>query len=179
MGGLAKRYSLALDASVGPGQSGQALAELETLAALVAENPAFKKFLESPGIGWSDKEAILDEIEKRAGALPTVVKFLKLVVKNRRLKELGAIVAAYREIRDTATGIRRAKLVSARPLAPATAERIRKRLGEILGTAVVLEHHVKPELVAGVQLRVGSTVYDGSVASAFKSLRSTLLKGSA
>ena len=54
------------------------------------------------------------------------------------------------------------------------AAQLRQRLGSMLGRTVTLTTKVDPALIGGMVTRIGSTVYDGSVATQLAALRQRL-----
>ena len=178
MTGLARRYARAL-AEVAGAEAGPVLAQVEILRDVLSTEPALRKALENPAITMPEKEGLLKAIEEKAGVLPVVVRLLALLASRRRVAMLGDVALALRDIRDAAEGLVRAYLVTARPLSGPQVAAIRDRLAAALKQPVALETAVRGDLIAGAQLQVGSTVYDGSVSGALKALKSSLVKGSA
>jgi F-type H+-transporting ATPase subunit delta len=86
-------------------------------------------------------------------------------------------VDAFRGLCDEKRGVVRAKVRTARPLNEVAIKDLAMRLGELLGHRVEIESGVSPALLGGVELRMGSTVYDGTVAGALKALHQDLVKG--
>jgi F-type H+-transporting ATPase subunit delta len=54
------------------------------------------------------------------------------------------------------------------------AAQLQQRLGTMIGRTVTLTTKVDPALIGGMVTRIGSTVYDGSVATQLASLRQRL-----
>jgi F-type H+-transporting ATPase subunit delta len=178
MTGLARRYARAL-AEVAGADAGPALSQVEILRDALLAEPAIRKALENPAISVAEKEGLLHSLEEKAGVLPVVVRLLALLASRRRVAMLGDVALALRDIRDAEEGLVRAHLYTARPLSGPQVAAFRVRLEAALKQPVALETAVRSELIAGAQLQVGSTVYDGSVSGALKALRSSLVKGSA
>jgi F-type H+-transporting ATPase subunit delta len=178
MTGLARRYARAL-AEVAGTDGGRVLAQVEVLRDALRAEPALRKALENPAISMPEKEGLLKALEENAGVLPIVVRLLALLAARRRVAMIGDVALALRDIRDAEEGLVRAHLVTARPLSGPQAAAIRDRLAAALKEPVALETAVRADLIAGAQLQIGSTVYDGSVSGALKTLRNSLVKGSA
>ena len=176
---LGRRYATALLQSLAPEDADRALAELESLRDAFGAGPQLRKALENPGIAQADKESLLQELGARVGLLPAVTRFLALLVVRRRLALLPDVAGAYRDLRDEGAGLVRARLTTAHPLSEARVAELRARLAAALNRPVALEASVREDLLAGAQLQVGSTVFDGSVSGALKALRSIMVKGSA
>ena len=141
------------------------MAELESLITDVFDRlPRFEQALASPRIDYERKEQMLDRA-LRGKMTPLLLNFLKVVTRRGRLNSLRSISrAAHVELRRLRGRIE-VQVQSAAPLDAATQALVAQRLTAVLGRQVELQLEVAPELVAGLVIRVGDTVYDGSVAN--------------
>lgn len=177
MTGLGKRYATAFMESLGDRSPDAVLGQLEVLTAVFRDHVELRRAFENPAITPAEKQNLLEALVKKAGLDPAVSTFLDLLVRNRRIKSLPEITDSFRAIRDEALGIHRVRLRSARPLASKTIKSIEKRLAGVLGGKVSLESTVEETLLGGIQVQVGSTVYDGSVSGALSALTQSIVKG--
>jgi F-type H+-transporting ATPase subunit delta len=69
---------------------------------------------------------------------------------------------------------RTAVVESAVPLAPALQETVKASLTQLRGAGLSLSFAVNPALIGGMKARVGSDIYDGSVAGRLAALESSL-----
>jgi F-type H+-transporting ATPase subunit delta len=69
---------------------------------------------------------------------------------------------------------RTAVVESAAPLPPAVQESVKASLTKLRGTGLNLSFTVTPALIGGMRVRVGSDIYDGSVAGRLAALESSL-----
>ena len=103
---------------------------------------------------------------------------MKVVARHGRLDCLRAIHrqthARYDKLRNRIP----VRLTTATPLEPAAAARIAKSLRAMLGGEPVLEQQIDPSLIGGAVLRVGDTIYDGSVAHQLQNLRQEIIERS-
>jgi F-type H+-transporting ATPase subunit delta len=67
-----------------------------------------------------------------------------------------------------------AEVTTAAPLAPERVAQLQQRLGASIGRTVTLTAKVDPTLIGGMVTRIGSTVYDGSVATQLAALQQRL-----
>jgi F-type H+-transporting ATPase subunit delta len=177
MGGVGKRYAEAL-LEVLKGAPEEAVhKDLQTFAEWLREVPGLRKALENPGVPSAVKEKVVRELASRGGFQEASTRFILLVVAHRRIRQWDEIAAAFQTLLDDRHGILRGQVVTARPLDGARLEALSARLEKIFGKPVRLDARVAPEVLGGVQLQIGSTVYDGSVAGALRSLRDVLVKG--
>lgn len=147
---------------------------VRVLAILVGEIPELSRFTASPKVEPDRKKAML--AKALAGSLdPLLLDFLGLVVDRGRGEILGEIVQAFLDQYDEASGILKARVFSAVPLADALAEKVRKQLETMYGKKIALDLHVDPETLGGLTLQVGDTRFDGSLDRALNEIRARLL----
>jgi len=177
MSAAGKRYAQALMASLGTAGPKKALADLEAFALWLSEVPALGIALENPGIPAEVKTKLVEDLGTAAAFDAVSIRFVHLAVANRRLRQWNELVAAFRRLCDEKRGVVRARIRTARPLSEAAKRDLAARLEKVLGGTVELEPVVSPALLGGVELRLGSTVYDGTVSGALRALHQDLLKG--
>lgn len=137
---------------------------------VLAHTPKLQNALSSPRLAVEEKNAILDKaFGERMN--PTLLRFLKVVVAHERGD-------CYRDIRNAAQKLyneRRGRVEvvvkTAQPLDAGDADNIRQRLAGNLGREVIVDYQVDPELIGGLVVRVGDTVFDGSVANRLHRMR--------
>ena len=83
-------------------------------------------------------------------------------------------IVAYRDMLMEQQNVVRAEVTSASPLPAAKTQAIEERLAAITGKRVSMVATVDPAIVGGVIARVGSTVYDASLATQLKKIRERL-----
>lgn len=160
-------------------QGGHALAaiidELDLLVNdVLRKNQKLEAVLASALIKPAQKTALLERIFQ--GKLsPLLVNFLGVLAAHGRLDVLRSIEQQARKIYDEMRGLMRVKLKTATPIAGALADGLTKTLRTLFGSELELEHEVDPDLIGGVVLRVGDTVYDGSVATQLKQVRQQMI----
>lgn len=176
MSSVGQRYAQALMETCGPERSAAVLGDLATFGRWMAEVPALRPTLENPAVPAETKSKLVAELVAQGGLGVEVGRLLDVVVAHRRLRQWGEIEASLRRLCDAALGVARAGVTTARPLSSSEREAFGARLREALGREVVLETREDAGLIAGVVVRVGSTVYDGSVAGTLRALRAALEK---
>lgn len=177
MGGVGKRYAEALWEALQGAPEEAVLSDLKAFAGWLKDVPELRKMLENPGVPSAVKEKAVRELAARGGFQETSTRFVLLVVNHRRIRLWDEITAAFQNLLDHRRGILRGKVVTARPLDEASLGALCGRLERVFGKPVRLDARVAPEVLGGLQLQIGSTVYDGSVAGALRSLRDVLVKG--
>lgn len=160
-------------------QGDQAMAAvIEELDALVhdvlAQSPKLEAVFASVLIKPAEKTGLLERIFQ-GKVSPLLLNFLGVLAKHGRLDVLRAIQQQARKLYDDIRGLIRVKVVTATPLGEALTDGLTKNLQSLFGGNLSVEHEVVPDLIGGVVLRVGDTVYDGSVATQLKQVRQQMI----
>ncbi|TBR22765.1 ATP synthase F1 subunit delta [bacterium] len=169
---LARRYAAALYQSAsGRKEEEKVGAELlkaaRTLAGAMAE-------FRHPRVSVADKKARLKAVLGEGVSRP-VLRFLELLIEKKRFNLLPSMAGDYQRFADAGRGVVHAAVKTARPLSEVEAKLMADRLGGFLGKTVLLDVKEDPELMAGVVVRVGDWVLDGSLKGRLKALHQTLV----
>jgi F-type H+-transporting ATPase subunit delta len=133
-------------------------------------------FFESPIIARDKKEDVVQALfADRVHA--TTLRFLRLLVEKRREDLFPEVVEAYRTLRDEQLGIVEAKARVAFPLDDKAEKQLVQTLERMTGTRIRLKVEEDAALVGGLVVRIGDTVYDGSVRHQLISLRERMEYG--
>jgi len=154
----------------------QWLAQLDRVASALAD-PTVVRRLENPRVALSDRHAALTSIFE-GGLLPQLSNLLSLVLRRRRLESMLDIAREFRRLYNRAAGITVATATSAAQLDQREVDALRGRLEQISGGQVELDLRVDPDLLGGVQVRLGDRLLDGSVRGRLERLRGRLAAGS-
>jgi F-type H+-transporting ATPase subunit delta len=149
--------------------------ELGEFLALLNGQPALKRVLMNPAVPALRKKAAVTELTRLAKHSPMVSKLLALLAESDRLMLLPELVTAYQEMLMARQNVVRAEIVSAEPLAQTRVDAIEKRLAALTGKRVTMVTRIDKEILGGVVARVGSTVYDASLATQLKKIRERLV----
>jgi F-type H+-transporting ATPase subunit delta len=125
--------------------------------------PLFQQFIRNPlsrkDEDWQMLEQILD-IAKISGLTK---KFIGVLFNNRRLRELHKIVEASPFEIATAQGIPIADITSAKPLTNDQLNELQQQLKKIAQQDVFIIRKVNPNLLGGMILKMGSSMFDTSL----------------
>ncbi|MCO6458018.1 MAG: ATP synthase F1 subunit delta [Pirellulaceae bacterium] len=152
-----------LGATEKAGQTDQVLGEFDSLLDdVLATLPRLQASLESPRIPMPARERLLDQAF--GGRMnPLLLNFLKVVTRHGRMDCLRAIHSAAHYQFNQLRGRVAVEVRTAAPLEDDLRQQISNRLAAALGREVVLHCRVQPDLIGGIVVRVGDTVYDASV----------------
>ena len=174
---IARRYAQALSQQAeSENNVDQVDEDIELIRESLDGSRELVRFFESPVIPRQKKDAVVKELFKDR-LQPTTLHFLQLLIEKKREDLFPSVVRAYRDLRDRQLGVVEAHVKSAAPLDDAETKRLETALEERTGQQVRLHTTVDPELIGGVVVRVGDTVYDGSVRHQLGVLREQLEQG--
>jgi|694.fasta_scaffold16736_11 F-type H+-transporting ATPase subunit delta len=148
--------------------------ELESLVRDVLDrNPKLEAALANPKMQAEDKWALLDRVfgGKMNGTLLT---FLKIVARRYRLNAIRAIQESASKLRDELAGRVQVEVTVSKPLDAAAEQALVAKLQGLFKKDVRLQTKVNPAILGGLVVRVGDTVYDGSVDGQLRLLRKSV-----
>ncbi|HEY6362979.1 MAG TPA: ATP synthase F1 subunit delta [Vicinamibacterales bacterium] len=150
--------------------------ELASIADVIARHPELQRALTNPAVPVTGKRGVMRELTGRLKASTPVAKLMLLLADRDRLTLLPDLVAVYRERLMDYRQVVRAEVTTAMPLPQDRAAQLEKRLAEVTGRRVTMTAKVDPALIGGVVTRIGSTVYDGSIATHLATMKQRLLQ---
>ena len=172
---LAKRYGQALWAlAVAQSIQRQVTDELKALAVLVGRDRLLHDCLADPTVPLGAKQSILGEI-MMPEFHPLTRRFVGLLVKKRRVALLASILQFLEANLDNQDGRCQVSVASALPVTDADRADLLRRLTHWLNKKVDLKITVVPELIAGITIRVGDCLIDGSCRGQLVRMRQVLL----
>ena len=172
MKALAERYAGALvDVALENKQADQVKQELAAFAAMVRESAELHAFLANPSIARASKHAAIEQLVARMGASRTLRNYLFVIVDQRRAGMLPEIEEAFSTLLDARQGITQATVTSAADLTANERAELDTALAKLSGKKVQAQFKTDPALIGGAVVRIGSTIYDGSVRAQLDRLR--------
>lgn len=172
---IARRYAQALIELVEEDAAAVA-GKLDAFAGLLGDNPVFREVLTSPAFRMEERRKVFDPVMKKLGWGPPLDRFLWYLVEHGRLEAIDDIARVFTGMVDERAGRVRVEVTSAGPLDEPTRAALLKSLTEGLGGQVILDSRVDPSLVAGLSVRIGDLVVDGSLKTQLDTLREQLLQ---
>lgn len=149
-------------------------ADLPVLLDFLEKNAEVRKLLTGFRVTDEGKRSTLRDL-LGADIEPILLDFLFILAEQGVLDRLEAVTEAYMQevagSRDTLWG----ELVTAYPLAAPRLHHMEDELGQFLHSPVRLRVKVNPGVIAGVRIRVGSHVFDGTVDGILKATHHAML----
>jgi F-type H+-transporting ATPase subunit delta len=168
-----------LDTTERAGSTALVIEEFDAVVAEVLDRfPKLEAVFASVLVSPEEKSSLIDSVLK-GKVSTTFLNFLKVVARHGRLDCLrpihGAVHAMYDKLRNRIPVI----LTTATPLSAESAAHIAGSIRAKLGGEPVFQQETDPSLIGGAVLRIGDTVYDGSIANQLHILRQQMLDRSA
>jgi F-type H+-transporting ATPase subunit delta len=151
--------------------------QLNDFLAAWDSSSALREVFENPAISETQKVAVLDKMNAKLGMIPQVRNFIAVLIRNGRIVHVREVVNAYRAELQERQGIRQAEIVTARELGEAERNSLLAGVGQLAGAKVQATFKLDPSILGGTVVRIGSTVYDGSVKGRLERLREELIAG--
>lgn len=178
---IARRYARGLaDLAVERQELDSVREELALLVDLLSPGtgdfsvPELGDFLASPTVAKADKIRVTDVVCEKTQLGKTVSDFLNVLINSHRVPLIGLIGEEYELIVAVLNDTKTASVESAQALTTEQEARLRKELQESIGGKVEIFVKVNPDLLAGIRVRIGDMVLDGSLRSRLTRLSAQL-----
>ena len=178
---VASRYARALvdvisdHKSVSALSPESALAQLKEFKGMIESSPELSNVLLSPAVAPARKRAVIAKFAAMMPLATAIRNFLYVLIDHRRTAMLGEVLDAIQSQLDERLGIAQADVSSARPLSDVEQAQIKSSFAAKTGKKIRGQFTVNPDLIGGVTVRIGSTIYDGSVRGSLDGLRRKLV----
>ena len=133
-----------------------------------------RTFFVNPAVAAPDKIAILDQLSGMIGMQKELRNLLAVLISNDRIGHVAEVAAAYRSIVQRQLGIRPAEIVTARDLTADERSSLVAELTKLAGAKIDPSFKLDSTILGGTVVRIGSTVYDGSVRGRLDRLKEVL-----
>jgi F-type H+-transporting ATPase subunit delta len=150
------------------------VAEFQQMADVVNSSRELRNVLQNPAVSREQKLKLLDSIIQHIGATKMLRNFLAVLIDHRRIGNIGDVLEQFKRELDRRMGIADAKVSSVRELSSAEKKSLEQQLAALTGKVVRATYSQDADLLGGVLVRVGSTIYDGSVQGRLQRMRQEL-----
>ena len=173
---VARRYAKALFDLLDKHSREPACAALQGLGLAMVQSAELRHAIASPAFAEQDKVDVLTGLASRMGIPPIGKNFLGQLVRKSRVGFLPEIAAAFAKLVDESKGTQRVVVSSAAALRPEEQDRIRVQLREVLKHDVDVIFETQATQMAGLHIRLGSTVVDSTVRGRLTAMQRLLTK---
>jgi F-type H+-transporting ATPase subunit delta len=149
----------------------RAIAQLRSIAGLLNESSDLRRVWENPAIPAEQKRRVLDAIAQRDQISKQVRNLVAVLIDHRRMHFLDSVIRQLEKELDTRLGFAEAEITSARELVDAEKREFETQVGKLTGKKVRAHYAQDKSLLGGAVVRVGSTIYDGSVRGQLERIR--------
>jgi F-type H+-transporting ATPase subunit delta len=151
--------------------------EIASVVDLLDESVELRRIWQNPSIPSGQKVALLDAIGSRISLSQPVRNFIAVIIDRRRIALLPDIERELRAELDRRAGITQAEVVTARELGEDERMVLELNIAGETGTRVRATYRVNADVLGGAVVRVGSTIYDGSVRGQLQKIKEKLTAG--
>jgi F-type H+-transporting ATPase subunit delta len=162
------------DIALAQGAADPAAKQLNEFGAAYAESAELRTFLASPAVSIEAKHAVIEKIAARLGASKIIRNFLFVLADHRRTLLLPEVIAAFHQVVRQRQGVAEAEVSSAVELSAAQKKEMAATLARLTGKEIEAKYALDPALLGGAVVRIGDTIYDGSLRSRLNEMRARL-----
>ncbi len=151
------------------------LREVRSLAELVGSSRELREVWETPSITAEQKRGVLDAIVGREGLSLEVRNFVAVLIDHRRINFLQEIVKQFELELDQRLGFVEVQVTTARELDSDERGSLESEVSKLTGKKIRANYARESSLLGGAVIRVGSTIYDGSVDGQLEKIREKIV----
>jgi F-type H+-transporting ATPase subunit delta len=152
----------------------RAVGGLRAIAGLLAESDDLRRVWDNPAVPAEQKRNLLDAIVQREGIDKRVRNLMAVLIDHRRVPFLPRIIEQLEKELDARLGFAQAQISSARELGDAEKRALEAQIEKTTGKKVRARYVLDSSLLGGAVIRVGSTIYDGSVKGQLEKIREAI-----
>jgi F-type H+-transporting ATPase subunit delta len=169
------QYATALaDIALEQGAAEPVKKQLEDFGAAYADSVELRNVLSSPAVERTAKLGVIEKLAARLGASRIVRNFLFVVVDNQRTHLLPEILQTFENVIRQRQGMAEADVTSAAELTAPQKTQLQQTLERLTGRKIQAKYSLDPALLGGAVVRIGDTIYDGSVRNRLNQMRARL-----
>jgi F-type H+-transporting ATPase subunit delta len=169
------QYANALaDVALAQGAETLVVQQLGDFNAAYAESAELRNVLSSPAVSQEEKRGVAEKVATRLGASKIVRNFLFVIIDHRRTHLLPEIFESFKTVLRDRQGVAEAEVFSAVALNDAQKNEMTQTLEMATGKKIEAKFSLDPSLLGGALVRVGDTIYDGSLRNRLDGLRECL-----
>jgi F-type H+-transporting ATPase subunit delta len=148
--------------------------QLEDFGAAYTESAELRNVLANPAVERTAKHGVIEKLTARLGASRIVRNFLFVVVDNQRTHLLPEILHTFEDVIRQRQGVAEAEVTSAAELTAPQKTQLQQTLERLTGRKIQAKYSLDPALLGGAVVRIGDTIYDGSVRNRLNQMRAQL-----
>ena len=154
-------------------QTGEAL---DQMSAMLASSADLRNIWESPSVPQPQKLKVLDALAAQSGYSKQLRNFLAVLIAQRRVRLLDEITALFKTELNERMGFAEAQVTSARILGADERTALEAQVAKATGKTIRAKYSQDPQVLGGAVVRVGSTIFDGSVKGKLERIRRQMVQ---
>jgi F-type H+-transporting ATPase subunit delta len=152
----------------------RSIAGVRGIAELFTSSLPLRRVWENPAVPADQKHHLLDAIAQREGVDKLVRNLVAVLINHRRIAFLPAIAEQLEKELNARMGFADAQISSARELGEAEQRALESQIEKVTGQKIRAHYGLDASLLGGAIVRVGSTIYDGSVKGQLERIREAI-----
>jgi F-type H+-transporting ATPase subunit delta len=150
--------------------------QLKDFLATWDESGELREIFSDPSVPVDQKVAVLDGMKSKLHLVPQVRNFLAVLIEHDRIGSVHEVVAEYHRELQKRLGVQQAEIITARKLSGDDKAALLTHVEELAKGRVEASFTLDESILGGVIVRIGSTVYDGSVLGRVERLKEELTR---
>jgi F-type H+-transporting ATPase subunit delta len=139
---------------------------------------ALRELFANPAVAAAQKILLLDKMNAKLGLQKELRNLLAVLITNDRIGQVAEVAAAYRAEMQERLGIRTVEIVTAREMDDEERAGLVAGVGKLAGARIDARFSLDKSILGGTVVRIGSTVYDGSLRGRLERLKEQLTANS-
>jgi F-type H+-transporting ATPase subunit delta len=177
MGAIAKRYARAFvdvvfDLKLDPPRT---TSEVDEFSELVKSSAELRNVFDNPAVPHREKLSLLDALVAQAGASRAVRNFLAILMDKRRFNLLPEIAEQVKAEINDRLGFADAEIITSRELGADERVALEAQVSKATGKTVRARYSLDKGVLGGAVVKIGSTVYDGSVKGQLERIKQSMM----
>jgi len=173
----AKKYARMLFNITGVDMAERAVTELNIINDLMNGSKEIRNFFLSPLFSEEERQKTIGDLSERLGLSEEVSKFLVFIAQHKAMSALPDIIRHFVNIYFEKKKKAKATVITPFRFNGKYEDRLVASLRKLTGRDVDIEYLYDPELLGGIVVKVGSTMYDSSLKGQLRLLKEELIKG--
>jgi F-type H+-transporting ATPase subunit delta len=152
----------------------QVRSELRSITDLLEQSLDLQRVWDNPAIPHDQKLKVLDALAQRASLVTAVRNFMAVIIEHRRMRLLPQIARQFETEMNDRLGFIDAEITSSRELSPQERQALEQQVARMTGRIVRAQYATDAKVLGGAVVKIGSTIYDGSVRGQLHRIREQL-----
>lgn len=150
--------------------------DLQDVKAMIGASADFRSLIRSPLLNADQQSRAMLALADKARLQDLTKNTLGVLIQNRRLNLLEGVIVAFGEELSRRRGEVEVQVETAEKLDDSQAQDLAKKIAGALQLQVTVNAQIRPEILGGMVVTVGSRMIDHSVARKLERLKASMMK---